>query len=85
MSELRKTPQEKWNGMTIEEQVEVIGNMVKKGMIPAVVPGKGSGKGYEDQIRERFKNGHSLGFVYLKYEVQDKVASYLRKEYGTED
>jgi len=75
LSDNRKNAADKWNAMSPEEKVKVITSMVNKGLIPAIIPGKG--KSYQEQIAGRVKDGHDVDYGSLNYAVREKISKFL--------
>ena len=72
----RQTPADKWNAMTILARLDTLHAMEERGMLPRGV-----------LVCERYQTWEEMDmrFANLMYDVQEKVISYLRKQYENKD
>jgi hypothetical protein len=68
----RQTPSAKWDAMTILGRLDVLSDMEQRGMLPRGV-----------LVRDYYAEWEALDmrFGNLLYDVQEKVVSYLRKNF----
>ena len=72
----RRTPADKWNEMTVLARLDMLHEMEQRGMLPKGV-----------LVCERYQTWEEMDmrFGNLMYDVQEKVESFIRKNYEDKD